>query len=141
MRLVHPRVGVVLAKHGGALEKMQLPFKMGLGGKIGSGEQYMSWIHIDDVALAIGFALRSEMQGPFNLSAPAPVTNAEFTKALGRALHRPTIFTVPRFAAKLGGEMADEMLLASQRAVPNALLEAGYGFRYGTIDAALDAIF
>ncbi len=117
IRVVNARFGVILDKEGGALAKMLPPFRMGIGGRIGSGEQWMSWIALDDVVGALEFALANEsIQGPVNFVAPAPVTNAEFTKTLGRALSRPTIFPIPAFGVRLVfGEMADALLLASQR--------------------------
>jgi len=132
IRVVFTRFGVVLSKEGGALATMLTPFKWGLGGKIGSGHQFMSWVAIEDVVGAIHFVLTHEgLQGPVNVNAPNPVTNEEFTKLLGKALHRPTFFSLPAFAAKLAfGQMADEMLLASARVEPRRLLESGYVFMY-----------
>ncbi len=131
VRTVHPRIGVVLARDGGALDKMRLPFKMGIGGRIGSGEQYMSWIALDDVVGLLEFALdRDDLNGPLNLTAPEPVTNADFTGALGKALNRPTWVPLPAFAARIAlGEIADEALLASTRVIPERALAAGYRFR------------
>ncbi len=138
VRVVHLRLGVVLSTEGGALAKMLTPFKMGVGGKIGDGNQYMSWISIEDVTSAVLHALTTDLSGPANTVAPEPVTNKEFTKALGRALHRPTIFPMPGFAARLAfGEMADALLLASSRVLPARLEETGFTFRHGTIDVAL----
>ncbi len=139
IRVVMTRFGVILSKQGGALATMLTPFKLGLGGKIGSGGQYMSWIAIDDVVGAIVHCLNSEsLVGPANIVAPEPVTNAEFTKTLGRVLSRPTIFPMPGFAAKLVfGEMGDELLLSGQRVRPARLLEAGYVFKYPELEAAL----
>lgn len=128
IRVAHPRIGVVLAEDGGALQKMKTPFKLGVGGKIGDGTQYMPWVHLQDIARMLAFALDdARVQGPFNACAGA-VTNAELTKALGEALSRPTVLPLPRFAARLamGREMADEMLLTSTRAVPTKL--GGWGF-------------
>ena len=117
IRTVNLRIGVILSKEGGALKKMLLPFKLGLGGVLGSGKQYMSWIALDDVIGVIDFALNNEkLSGPVNLVAPQAVTNKEFTKTLGRALWRPTIFPLPASTARLlFGEMADELLLASRK--------------------------
>jgi len=139
IRVAHLRFGVILSAAGGALRKMLAPFKMGLGGRIGDGRQYMSWISIDDAAGAILHALRvPAVEGPVNAVAPEPVTNARYTRALGRVLSRPTIFPVPAFAARLAfGEMADALLLASTRAVPRRLSETGYDFRHADLDTAL----
>lgn len=121
------------------MEKMLTPFKMGLGGKIGSGKQYISWVSIDDVVGTMKLALRDETaRGPLNVVSPNPVTNEEFTKALGEALSRPTMMAVPAFAARLAfGEMADEMLLASQRVLPKKLNDAGFQFQFATLEDAL----
>jgi uncharacterized protein (TIGR01777 family) len=143
VRVVHLRTGVVLSKEGGALAKMLVPFKLGLGGKIGSGSQYMSWIALEDEVSAILFCLEnSKLSGAVNLVCPNPVTNGEFTKVLGKALARPTLFPMPAFVAKLlmGKELAEELLLASQRAVPQKLLEAGFTFKYPGLKSALEAI-
>lgn len=139
VRVVNLRFGVILSREGGALKKMLLPFKMGVGGKLGSGRQYMSWIAIDDAVSAIEFALENEhLRGPVNVVAPQPATNYEFTKALGSALSRPTIFPVPAFAARLAfGEMADATLLTSQRVEPVRLKEAGFVFKYPELKGAL----
>jgi len=141
MRVVNPRIGMVLAKGGGALEKMLLPFKLGLGGRIGSGRQWMSWIHLDDLVRALCRAIDDEsLSGPVNTVAPNPVTNADFTRALGRALRRPTVFPLPAFAARLMmGKMADELLLASTRVVPTKLTEGGFEFQHAEVDAGLAA--
>lgn len=139
IRVVHPRIGVVLSGEGGALEKMLTPFKLGVGGKMGSGRQWMSWVALHDVVEAIRFALRTDtLSGPANVASPNPATNAEFTEALGRVLGRPTFFAVPKFALKLAlGQMADEALLASQRAVPEKLRAAGFVFEYPDLEGAL----
>jgi uncharacterized protein (TIGR01777 family) len=139
VRVVHLRFGVILSGAGGALKKMLLPFRMGVGGKLGDGRQYMSWIAIDDAAGAIEHALTNEaLRGPVNVVAPEAVTNQEFTKALGWRLSRPTIFTVPAFAARLAfGEMADATLLSSQRVEPARLKESGFVFQYPKLDDAL----
>ena len=138
-RLVLLRTGLVLGTEG-ALAKMLLPFKLGVGGRLGSGTQWMPWVHVDDwAALTARLIAEPGAAGPFNLTAPEPVTNADFTRALGRALHRPAVFPVPAFALRLAlGEMA-ELLLTGQRAVPAKALALGYDFRYPTLDAALDA--
>lgn len=139
IRVVNLRLGVVLSTQGGALAQMLTPFKLGAGGAIGSGRQYLSWIEIDDLVAAIVFALRTAtLAGPINAVAPQPVTNREFTKTLGRVLGRPTVFPMPAFAARLAfGEMADEMLLSGVRAEPRALLAAGYKFRFPELEPAL----
>jgi hypothetical protein len=138
IRVVMPRLGVVLGKDGGALAKMLPPFRVGLGGRLASGQQWMSWIHIDDVIGLIRFALaNSAVRGPLNTTAPQPVTNANFTKDLAEALHRPAIFPVPGFALKtLFGEMA-EVILASQRVIPQAAKSAGFQFQYPELRLAL----
>ncbi len=139
IRVVHPRFGVVLSALGGALAKMLFPFRMGLGGRIGSGEQYMSWIAIDDVLGVVLHALTTEsLRGPTNAVTPSPVTNSEFTRTLGRVLGRPTVFPMPAFAAHLAfGEMADELLLASARVDPAKLRDSGYRFQYPDLEPAL----
>jgi uncharacterized protein (TIGR01777 family) len=141
IRVVHPRIGVVLAREGGALAAMKTPFKMGVGGKIGGGEQLMPWVHLDDVVRMIAFALEHrELSGPFNAVAPAPVSNAVFTKALGKALSRPTFMPLPGGLAKLAmGEAADEMLLFSTGAVPTVLQGLGFEWRYPELREALAA--
>ncbi|MBI2478494.1 MAG: TIGR01777 family protein [Planctomycetia bacterium] len=139
IRVVNLRFGVILSPKEGALSKMLLPFKLGVGGRVGSGKQYWSWISIDDAAGAIHHAIMNDgLAGPVNTVAPTPVTNLEFTKTLGRILRRPTIFPMPAFAARLAlGEMADALLLASARVDANLLLESGYEFRQPTLEAAL----
>jgi uncharacterized protein (TIGR01777 family) len=139
VRVVNLRLGPVLAPHGGMMEKMLTPFKMGLGGKIGSGKQYISWVAIDDVVDAMKLALNDEsIRGPLNIVSPNPVTNEEFTRGLGDVLSRPTMMAVPAFAARLAfGEMADEMLLASQRVVPKRLNDAGFKFEFPNLESAL----
>lgn len=139
VRVVHLRIGVVLSGAGGALPKMLTPFKLGLGGKIGSGSQYMSWIALEDLIGVIRRAIEDEtLRGPVNAVAPQPVTNEEFTKALGRVLGRPTIFAVPSFAARLAfGETADALLLASTRVEPARLKEVGYQFKFPEVEGAL----
>jgi len=140
VRVVRIRIGVVLSRHGGALGRMLLPFRLGLGGRLGSGKQWMSWIHVDDIVGAVQHVLRNEtVGGPVNLVAPNPVTNAVFTKALGNALSRPTILPAPAFALRLAlGGMADEALLASQRVLPERLLAGGYEFRFRELGEALE---
>jgi uncharacterized protein (TIGR01777 family) len=139
IRVVNLRFGVILSTAGGALAKMLTPFKMGVGGLIGTGRQYMSCISIDDCIGAIQHALASEnLTGPTNIVQPGPVTNREFTKTLGNVLGRPTIFPMPAFAARLAfGEMADQLLLASARVEPQKLAATGYQFRHPDLETAL----
>ena len=130
IRTVNLRTGIVLSPHGGALGKMLLPFKLALGGVVGSGKQYMSWVSIDEVSHIIEFILKTEsINGPLNMVSPKPVTNYEFTKCLGKALSRPTLFPMPAIIAKLiFGEMADALLLSSTRVQPSKLINSGYEF-------------
>jgi hypothetical protein len=139
IRVVHPRIGVVLCKQGGALAKMLTPFRLCAGGRIGSGRQWWSWISLDDLVGVMQHALATEsLSGAVNAVSPQPATNLEFTKALGRALGRPTVFPMPAFAARLAlGEMADELLLSSARVLPRKLVETGYQFRHTDLEAAL----
>jgi len=138
-RVVLLRTGIVLDPDEGALQKMLLPFKFFAGGPFGSGRQYMSWLHRDDwVSLVLWTIDAPDVRGPVNLTAPHPVTNREFARALGRALHRPALFPVPSFVLKLAlGEMAQPLLLFSQRVVPDRALKGGFRFAFETIDAAL----
>jgi uncharacterized protein (TIGR01777 family) len=143
IRTVNVRIGVVLSPKGGALGKMLTPFKLGLGGRLGSGQQWMSWIHVDDIVGGIHHAIRTEsLSGPVNLVAPNAVRNAEFTKVLASALKRPAIFPVPEFALRLafGKEAAEEMLLASARVQPGKLGSSGYKFRFPALRAALESL-
>ena len=138
IRVVNFRQGMVLAKAGGALERMLLPFRLGVGGRVGSGKQWWTWVARDDVVRAYGFVLEREIEGPVNLCAPNPVTSKQFTDALGRALRRPTILPAPAFAIRaVFGEMGDNVLLCGRRALPARLLDAGFEFSAPTIDAAL----
>ncbi len=139
IRVVHPRIGIVLSPRGGALGKMLLPFKAGLGGVLGKGTQYMSWIAIDDVVAAfLQLVERDDLAGPVNVVAPEPVTNAVFTKTLGRVIGRPTVAPAPAFALRLAfGEMADAALLSSTRVKPERLLASGYLFRFPELEGAL----
>lgn len=139
IRVVKLRIGPVLSPKGGALAKMLLPFKMGVGGVVGSGRQYFSWIELDDLVSAIVFALETEsLIGPVNAVAPGAVTNREFTKTLGHVLGRPTIFPMPAFGARLAfGEMADEMLLGGVRVAPHELSAAGFQFAWPQLEPAL----
>jgi hypothetical protein len=139
IRVVNLRIGVVLSRNGGALASMLTPFKLGLGGVIGSGRQYMSVISLDDLVAAILQVIKDPgYKGPVNAVCPDPVTNRQFTKALGGALGRPTLFPMPAFAARaLFGEMADALLLASGRVLPERLLAGGFQFQQADVDAAL----
>lgn len=141
VRLAIVRIGLVLEAGGGSLEKMLPPFKMGLGGRFGSGEQFMPWVHRDDLVAAILFLIDQEgLSGAFNGSAPHPVTNATFTKTLASHLNRPAIFPVPAFVLKAGfGEMS-RLLLTGADMRPARLEEAGFSFQYPTLDKALEAI-
>ncbi len=138
IRVVKLRFGLILSRQGGAFAKMLLPFQMGVGGRIGTGEQYMSWIVIDDVIQIIEYALQNQqLKGPVNVGTPNPVTNLQFTKTLGAVLKRPTIFPLPATLALLiFGEMGDDLLLASTRMEPACLLNAGYSFRYPILKEA-----
>jgi uncharacterized protein len=141
IRTVNIRIGLVLSPKGGALEKMLTPFKLGLGGRIGSGQQWWSWIHVDDIVGAVHHALATEsLLGALNLVAPNPTRNAEFTKILASVLGRPALFPVPEFAlrAAFGGMAAQEMLLSSQRVEPGKLVAGGYSFRFRELRAALE---
>lgn len=139
IRVVHARFGMILSKNAGALKKMLPLFRLGLGGRIADGKQWMSWIHIEDVVSAIKHCIEQGcLTGPVNFCSPNPVTNSEFTKALSQVLNRPAIFPVPAFILKLAlGKMAEELLLSSTRAMPKKLLETSYKFRYSHIREAL----
>lgn len=138
-RVVMPRIGIVLAKDGGALKEMLTPFKLGVGGTIGSGEQFMSWIALDDLIGIIHFALESEdLHGVVNATAPNPVTNEEFTDTLGEVLHRPTIIPIPAFGIKLlFGEKGEKLLLEGCRVLPKKLEESGFEFKFKNLEEAL----
>ena len=137
MRVVPVRTGIVLDPRGGALQKMLTPFRMGVGGKIGSGRQWMSWIHLEDLAGIFRMALQQPLSGPVNGVSPNPVENAEFTRALAGAVKRPAIFPVPAFGLKLlFGEMSS-ILLGSQRVQPQKAMSAGFQFRFPQLAAAL----
>jgi len=142
IRVFNLRIGMVLGLGGGALQKMLPPFKIGVGGKIGGGKQYWSWIAIDDLVGIIYYLLNSQdLKGPVNAVAPYPVTNSEFTFALGRVLNRPTILPLPGFVARgLLGEMADATMLSSARVIPQKLLDSGYKFKYPKLEQALNSI-
>ena len=141
-RILHLRIGVVLSTKGGALAKMLLPFKMGLGGPMGSGRQWMSWIHIDDVVAIFRFVMdRDDLRGPVNTTAPRPVRQAEFAKALGKTLGRPAIAPAPGFALRLiFGEMGQSLLLEGQKVLPRRLQEAGYSFQHPDLPEALQDV-
>lgn len=140
-RVVHLRTGIVLSKNGGALARMLTPFRMGVGGKLGSGKQWMSWIALSDIVSAISFLLSADVRGPVNLVAPNPARNEELTHALSNELHRPSLFSVPKFAMKLAfGQMGEEAVLASQRVIPRRLLEAGFQFKLPTLEQALASV-
>jgi uncharacterized protein (TIGR01777 family) len=141
IRVVTTRTGVVLGLGGGALTKMLPIFKAGLGGRIGSGRQWMSWIHVEDLAALIQFALAEKsLRGPVNATSPQPVTNIEFTRELATSLRRPALFAVPKFALRLAyGEMAS-VLFASQRVIPEAAQAAGFRFKYPGLVRALDQV-
>jgi uncharacterized protein len=142
IRVVHLRFGVVLSPEGGALAKMLPTFRAGLGGKLGSGRQWISWIALPDAIRVIEFALETaSLSGPVNLVAPNPVTNGQFTSALGHTLHRPTLLRVPAFGLRLAiGEMAQATILCSNRVMPASLSAAGFNFEYPEIEAALEAV-
>lgn len=142
VRVVHLRLGIVLSREGGPLARLLRPFRLGLGGVIGSGRQYISWIAIDDVARVFFHALENEnLSGPVNAVAPGPVTNRELTRALGRALGRPTMLPLPGFIVRAAfGEMGEALLLSSARVVPGRLRDVGFDFRYPTIYSALDQL-
>jgi len=142
IRVVSLRIGVVLSPRGGALGKMLTPFRMGAGGRIGSGRQWMSWITLDDLVGVIQHALATEsLRGPVNTVAPGPVTNIDFARALGQALHRPTVFPMPAFMVRLiFGEMGEALLLGSQRVDCGKLLASGFKFRHPELKPALEAL-
>jgi uncharacterized protein (TIGR01777 family) len=143
IRTVNVRTGIVLARHGGALKKMLLPFRLGLGGRQGSGRQWMSWIALDDEITALRAAIVDErLRGPVDLTAPNPVTNAEFARALGDVVRRPTLLPTPMLPLKLryGSELVDSLLLASQRVLPARLAALDFPFRYPVLVPALEAI-
>jgi uncharacterized protein (TIGR01777 family) len=142
IRVVLARFGIILARHGGALPQIMLPFRFFAGGKIGSGQQWMSWISLEDVVDILRLALENgQVRGPINVISPQPVQNAEFTKTLANAMHRPALFPAPAFALRLAlGEMADALLLASQRVLPKKLESLGYRFLHADLKSALGTI-
>src|SRR5262249_10996879 len=131
--------GLVLSGKGGALGQMLLPFKLGVGGRIGPGDQYWSWISIDDLVAAIVHCVQTVgLRGPVNMASPSPATNLEFTKVLGRVLHRPTVFPLPAFVLRIAlGRMADQLLLASARVEPAKLVASGFMFRHPELEPTL----
>jgi uncharacterized protein (TIGR01777 family) len=139
IRVVNFRQGIVLSQEGGALQRLLRPFRLGLGGRVGSGKQWWSWVATDDLTAAYRFALEGDLSGPVNLGSPNPATNAQFVKELGRALHRPTVFPFPRLAvATVFGEMGETVLLESQRLLPARLLDAGFEFAHPDLGEALE---
>ncbi len=142
IRVVVARFGIILSRHGGALAKMLLPFKLGAGGRLGSGKQWMSWITLEDVVAIIRVAIENlAIRGAINVVAPSAVQNSEFTKALAKTLHRPALFPAPAFALRLAlGEMADALLLSSQRVAPKNLQQLGYSFLHSDLPSALSAV-
>ncbi|HEQ60635.1 MAG TPA: DUF1731 domain-containing protein, partial [Firmicutes bacterium] len=139
VRVVHLRFGVVLSAVGGALPKMLLPFRWGLGGVIGNGKQYLSWIALEDAARALSHAVKTDaLRGPVNGVTPAPVNNLAFTKTVGKVLRRPTFLPMPAFALRWTlGQMADELLLSSKRVIPKRLLSTGFQFQFPELEEAL----
>ena len=142
IRTVNLRTGIVLSKKGGALSQMLIPFSLGLGGILGDGRQYMSWISLSDLVEVIYFIIcQDNITGPVNAVSPNPVTNSEFTRALGRAMGRPTVLSVPAFGARmLLGQMAQELLLSGAKVLPAKLQSAGFSYRYPSIDSALEHV-
>ena len=139
IRVALARFGIILAREGGALPKMMLPFRIGVGGKLGSGQQWMSWVILEDVVAILRFAIENaSVRGAVNIASPLPLQNAEFTKVLAKAMHRPALFPAPAFALRLAlGEMADALLLSSQRVAPHVLEKTGYRFLYSDLSSAL----
>jgi uncharacterized protein (TIGR01777 family) len=142
VRTVHPRTGVVIAKDGPLIDKVELPFRLGVGGRVGSGRQYVPWISLADEVTALRLLIDTPLEGPVNLVGPAPATNAELTRALGTVLRRPTLLPIPTLAIRLlYGEMGETLATVSQRVLPQRLLAAGFTFQHTTILAALRAAF
>ncbi|MFO0938794.1 MAG: TIGR01777 family oxidoreductase [Gemmataceae bacterium] len=137
VRVVHPRFGIVLDPEGGALPNMMRPFRMFVGGPVGNGKQWVSWIHRDDVTAALVYLLTHPVSGPFNLTAPRPVRNREFTSILARVMHRPNWLPVPRLAIRLALGKVAEVATSGQQAIPNALSNAAFPFRYPELEGAL----
>jgi uncharacterized protein (TIGR01777 family) len=142
IRVVLARFGIILAREGGALPKMMLPFKIGAGGKLGSGQQWMSWVTLEDVVGVLRLAIENaSLRGAVNVVSPQPLQNAEFTYVLAKAMHRPALFPAPAFALRLAlGEMADALLLSSQRVAPRAIERLGYQFLHSDLTSALTAV-
>lgn len=142
IRVVLARFGIILAREGGALPKMLLPFKLGAGGRLGSGKQWMSWVTLEDVVGILRLAIEKiSLRGPMNVVSPQPLQNSEFTRLLAKAMHRPTLFPAPAFALRLAlGEMADALLLSSQRVLPSSLEKASYRFQHADLNSALPAL-
>jgi uncharacterized protein (TIGR01777 family) len=151
IRVVLARFGIILAREGGALPKMMMPFKFGAGGRLGSGRQWMSWVTLEDVVGILRFAIEgassrgaanvAPVRGAINIVSPQPLQNAEFTRVLAKAMHRPALFPAPGFALRLAlGEMADALLLSSQRVAPQALEKTGYRFLHSDLSAALKSL-
>ena len=142
IRLCIIRLGIVLGKNGGVLKRMLPPFYFGLGGRIGSGKQYMSWVHVNDVIRAVDYLVdENSLSGVFNLTAPGTVSNKQFTQAIGKVISRPTLFPLPAFVVKtVFGEMGERLLLMGQNVVPHNLLEAGFSFDFPDLDGALTDI-
>ena len=142
IRVVLLRFGLILAKHGGGLPRVMLPFRFGLGGRVGSGNQWLPWSTLDDAVGMIRFVITNEnLTGPVNAVAPQPVKNAEFTRTLAAVMHRPAIFPVPAFVLRMAlGEMADALALGSQRAVPQKLEQSGYRYQHRDLESALRAV-
>lgn len=142
VRVVHPRTGVVIAKDGPLIDKVELPFRLGVGGRVGTGRQYVPWISLADEIAALRFLIDTPLEGPVNLVGPSPATNAELTSALGTVLRRPTLLPIPAFAIRLlYGEMGETLATVSQRVLPARLLAAGFTFQHTTILAALRTAF
>jgi uncharacterized protein (TIGR01777 family) len=142
IRVVHPRTGVVIARNGPLNDKVELPFRLGVGGRVGSGRQYVPWISLIDEVAALRFLIDRPLEGPVNLVGPSPATNMELTRALGTVLRRPTLLPIPTFAIRLlYGEMGETLATVSQRVIPRRLLDAGFTFRHTTLLAALSAAF
>ena len=142
IRVVLARFGIILAREGGALPKMMLPFKIGVGGKLGSGQQWMSWVTLEDVVGILRFAIENaSIRGAVNIVSTQPLQNAEFTKVLAKVMHRPAVFPAPAFALRLAlGEMADALLLSSQRVLPRAIEKLGYRFLHADLTSAFAAV-
>ena len=139
VRVVNFRQGIVLSREGGALERLLTPFKLGVGGRVGSGRQWWAWVALDDVTAAYRFVLENDLAGPVNLASPNPATNVQFVRALGEALGRPTVFPLPAFVVRtVFGEMGEDMLLEGQRVLPARLLDAGFRFTRPDVGIALE---